>query len=179
LSRPDRDELDSDQELAELLSQARSFSANEWAQDVQDRSPQVDTTARVHVASAYQKAVCLYLLRVMDTVSEVSPLQDESGQLLYALFHHLEAVNPNNALFTATTWSAFVAGAETTDRDSQAWVKQRFQRLWQQQPWGVVLSALQILSRIWHNQLDNAGQVCGTKNWIEVVKSSHADVLIL
>ncbi|KAI9742851.1 MAG: hypothetical protein M1818_003580 [Claussenomyces sp. TS43310] len=170
-----------------LLYAAQSFDPLAWAINLQPRSPATDLLHRTHVASAHRAAVCIYLSRVLLSLYPTTPLSHELESLVADIITHLSFIRPSDALFTATTWPAFIAGAETNDGTRQEWVARRFQELWEVEPWGLIRGALGVLERIW---MGRSGVVVngegtplrgkkGDGDWIGDLRGRGVDWLIL
>ena len=94
-------------------------------------------------------------------------------------------IRPGNPLFTATTWPAFIAGAETNELQNRAWIAQRFAELWEVEPWGTIRGALDVLQGIWLAQCGAVENVQGMRsenshdgNWIAKLRHTGVDWLI-
>lgn len=112
----------------------------------------------------------------------------DPGSLVADIITHLSFIRPCDALFTATTWPTFIAGAETNDRETQEWVARRFQELWSVEPWGLIREALGLLEKIWVGRrdtvVDNEEEIAVKQgerdaDWISDLLGSGADWLIL
>lgn len=132
-----------------LLHTAQSFSPLAWATNLQPRSPPCDRSRRTHIAFAHRAAVCIYLSRVVISLDPTTQFPHDLELLEVDVIAHLSLIRPNDALFAATTWPAFIAGAEVTDRGKQEWVAERFQELWRVEPWGLIRGAFEVLENIW------------------------------
>ncbi|KAF2489033.1 hypothetical protein BU16DRAFT_496889, partial [Lophium mytilinum] len=128
-----------------LLYTAQSFNPLTWATNIQARSPATDLLHRTHVASAHRAAVCIYLSRVLLSLHPTIQLSYDVESLVEDIITHLSFICPSDPLFTATTWPAFIAGAETHDHARQELVATRFQELWEVEPWGLIRGALGVL----------------------------------
>lgn len=117
-----------------LLSAAQSFDPFAWATTLQPRSPATDLLHRTHIASAHRAAVRIYLSRVLLSLYPTTQLSHNSKSMVADTLTHLSFICLSDALFTATPWPAFIAGAETNDGASQEWVARRFQELWEVEP---------------------------------------------
>lgn len=177
-------------EALRLLSTAFFFDPSAWAQEIQARSPVNDLAHRTHVASAHHAAVCIYLSRVALSLDLTTQLPRTPESLVADIVMHLSAIRPHDALFTATTWPAFIAGAETHDHTTKMWVAKRFQELWEVEPWGLMRGALEVLERIWAIRTDetltseNGNGTPSTSNmmgddWIGDLRKRGVDWLIL
>ena len=170
-----------------LLRAAQTFDPLVWATSIQVRSPTADLVDRTHVAYAHRAAVCIYLSRValsLDTTICSSKLEIYVADAIT----HLSFIRPDNALFTATTWPAFVAGAETNDRASQDWVAMRFRELWDVEPWGLIKGALGVLERIWAGKRSGLGtgsdeyhsmEKKESGDWIKGLRETGVDWLVV
>jgi hypothetical protein len=166
-----------------LLYTAQSFNPLTWATNLQPRSPTTDLLHRTHIASAHRAGVCVYLSRVLLSLYPTTQLPHDLDSLVAEVITHLSLIPKRSALFTATTWPAFIAGAETIDRASQEWVATRFQELWEVEPWGLIKGALGALERIWAGRRSNGNRNVprgekGNGDWIADLKGSGVDWLI-
>lgn len=143
---------------------------------------------RTHVASAHRAAVCIYLSRVCLSLDQNTQFTIDLEILVTDIITNLSVIRRDDALFTATTWPAFIAGAETHDRASQEWVTRRFQELWEVEPWGLMRGALGVLERIWKRRrsavvLDDEGAEVEVKkkevDWIGDMRGQGVDWLNL
>ncbi|KAL9620364.1 MAG: hypothetical protein Q9160_005064 [Pyrenula sp. 1 TL-2023] len=171
-----------------LLSTAQSFHPLTWAQNVQPRFPTTDLQHRTHIASAHRAAVCIYLSRVSLSLNPTTTQVFHDLEPLVAnIITDLSFLRPNDALFKATAWPAFIAGAETTDPSNQEWVARRFQELWEVEPWGMIKGALGVLGRIWagrnNGAVVNGGEAMKEErrdgDWIRALRGRGVDWLIL
>lgn len=162
-----------------LLQTAESFNSFTWAATLQPLSPCRDLEYRSHVASAHQAAVRIYLSRILLSISSTSELEQDLESLVSEVIGHLSQIPPDHALFKATVWPTFVAGAEATDPRQQAWVVTRLGDLWDAEPWGLIRSALGLLQIVWQRR-NAATQGCGfALDWIQDIRGLGADWLIL
>lgn len=94
----------------------------------------------------------------------------------------MACIRPHDAIFTATTWPAFIAGAETNDCGMQAWVAERFRELWVVEPWGSIRGALGVLEGIWEERRAAAelGQSeTAPHDWVRRLRDNGVDWLII
>lgn len=175
-------------EAIKLLQAARSFDPLTWATSIQSRSPTPDLPHRTHVASGHRAAVCIYLSRVALFLSPDTQLPCNIEALVVEVVGHLSLIRPTDPLFTATTWPAFIAGAESADLATQEWVATRFQDLWEVEPWGTIRAALGVLQGIWAQRRRHSaatgkestfGETRDDFNWIEDLKGRGVDWLII
>lgn len=118
--------------------------------------------------------------RVLLLLSPTAEVQDNLEPLVLDIINRLSFVTSNSELFKATSWPAFVAGADARDLGQQAWAMARLQELWEHLPctMAYVRSAMEILEGIW-NKRDAA--MCGgtcTVDWIQDLKVSEIDLMI-
>ena len=118
--------------------------------------------------------------RILQFVSPAVEVQDNLEFLVSDIIDHLSFVTSDCELFKATSWPAFVAGADSRDLGQQMWAMARLQELWECLPctMGYVRSAMEILEGIW-NKRDAA--VCGGMHnveWIQDLKVSEIDLMI-
>lgn len=139
-------------QVAVLLVSAQAFDVHKWATQVQLHSPATDFLPRMHVAAAICCAVCIYLIRVYLSLSPNSEPPEDLELLVEDALHHLSYIDDTSALFKATPWAAFVAGAETNVPARQEWVARRFLELWEVQRWGNIREALGVLETIWREK---------------------------
>lgn len=66
--------------------------------------------------------------------------------------HHLSFIHQGDPLLLASPWPAFIAGAETSSVEKQAWVINRFRELWDAGPWGLYRGGLEVLEDIWERR---------------------------
>ncbi|KAF7536431.1 hypothetical protein G7054_g4571 [Neopestalotiopsis clavispora] len=140
---------DSIQQLLRNISSAQSFDPLAWASRLEPISPTPDIMHRTHVAFAHRGAVLVYLSRVALSLDPTVDLPLNLDCLVEEIIGHILFISTSNVLFTATTWPAFIAGAETSDCATQEWVTQHFHKLWSVEPWGHYRGALGVLERIW------------------------------
>lgn len=173
-----------------LLLAARSFDASSWAHDIQTHSPVNDLAQRTCVAHAHRAAVCIYLSRVILSLGPSAQLPQTTNSLISEILTNLAFVRQRDVLFTATTWPTFIAGAETNDPEIQTWVVERFQELWEVEPWGLMKGALEVLERIWsrrRSKVESTEHIDGSttqrnvgyEDWIGDLRKSGVDWLIL
>lgn len=177
-----------EREAVVLLDSARSFDPRKWATDLQTRSPARDLALRIHVASAHRAAVCIYLSRILLSIMPTRQLPIDLEHWVAEIIHHLSFIRPSDALFTATTWPAFVAGAETNDCARQKWVVVRFGELWQVEPWGLLRGGLEVLESIWdrkrrramvHSEGIFVEKSPGPDDWIRDLRERGVDWMII
>lgn len=174
------------EQVSLLLREAELFDARSWATTLQTRSPVSDLLHRTHVASAHCIAVRIYLSRLLLSLGPDARVSNNLESLVSEAIRHMANIRPCDGLFTATTWAAFIAGAETNDLQKRAWIAQRFAELWGVEPWGTVRGALDVLRGIWSEK--NGAMVGGqsTKyegsrdgNWIASLRQTGVDWLII
>ena len=162
-----------------LLQDARSFDALAWATASQRQSPYNDVEPRTHLASAYRSAVCIYLSRILLSISPAAEPERDSEALVSEVIHHLSFIQPGNSLLKATTWPTFIAGAETKDPERQAWVVARLREIWEVEPWGHIRGTLGALELIWHRRKTAAQGGASVVDWIEDLRTMGVDWLIV
>lgn len=79
----------------------------------------------------------------------MASLPRDLDDLVKDVLSHLEFIDAGVALFTATAWPAFIAGAESRDEQIRTWVEGRIGSLWAVEPWGTTQCALEILRKLW------------------------------
>lgn len=174
------------EQVSLLLHKAELFDARSWATTLQPRSPMSDLLQRTHVASAHCIAVRIYLSRLLLSLSPDARLPNTLESLVSEAIHHMANIRPCDALFTATTWPAFIAGAETNNPQNRAWITQRFAELWEVEPWGTVRGALDVLRGIWFEKNEELVREQSMRcegscdgNWIAKLRQSGVDWLII
>lgn len=174
-------------DMLRLLDAAKSFDPAAWATSLQPRSPVDDLLHRTMVACAHRTAVCVYLSRIILALWPSTVLSDDLQVLAAEIITHLSYLHPGDALFTATAWPVFIAGLETRDFTSRAWVERRFQELWKVEPWGFTREALGALRTIWGEEKKEIPSTSSDNefdggeedwNWIKRLRSLGADWLI-
>ncbi|KAG4434436.1 hypothetical protein IFR05_010076 [Cadophora sp. M221] len=171
---------DVQQQLLLLLHTTESFDPSAWATILQARSPASDVEHRKHIAAAHRTAVCLYLCRIHLSIFPEVQLAYDLELLAADIVDNLTIIQPSDALFTATTWPAFIAGAETNDSSRQAWAMKRFLELWEVEPWGLMRGAIEVLDQIWSEKRDTS--FVGNRqngNWLVNLKERGVDWLII
>lgn len=173
----------------DLLRQATSFDPIEWAEGLRSRSPEDDHAKREHIAFAHRAAVCIYLSRVILALRPGLSLGRDLETLVTDVVDHLSFVHPGDELLTASTWPAFIAGAETHILGRKRWIAGRFQELWEVEPWGLFRGGLEVLEDIWEKRAqDLEASKTGPKmpgadgeqrNWLVDLRSVGVDWLII
>jgi hypothetical protein len=167
-------------EIASLLHAAETFDPTTWSLSLGPQFPTADHTDRTNVATAHKAAVRIYLLRTQQTLDPDSSYPETLEILVKQIISHLSAIRPGSALFTSTTWPAFVAGAETDDSIQQEWVEQRLRQLWIVEPWGLIRGALGVLQRMWGERRGQTdAEAFSKRNWITDLKAKGVNWLIL
>lgn len=133
------------EQISLLLREAELFDARSWATTLQPRSPMSDLLHRTHVASAHCIAVRIYSSRLLLSLGPDARVSNNLESLVSEAIRHMANIRPCDSLFTATTWAAFIAGAETNNPQNRAWITQRFAELWEVEPWGTVRGARDVL----------------------------------
>ncbi|KAF7591674.1 hypothetical protein BBP40_001252 [Aspergillus hancockii] len=132
-------------EASSLLKVAHSFDVNSWANTVEGiHSPR--TSVRLHTALAHQNAKAL------------SPTH---------LIHHLPFIDPRDSLVKATSWTTFIAGAETDNLEYRQWALDRLNRLWSVLPWGYVQTAVEVMQMAWYLRDTSVLDHAETVGWVE------------
>ena len=90
------------------------------------------------------------------------------------VINHLSFIHQDHALFGATTWPAFVAGAETDDPAQRGWVERHFVELWEVQPWNNITAAVAALQKVWSTRDKDR-----SSNWIQIIRNEGVDWIIL
>lgn len=141
----------------------------------------------MHVTSGHCAAVCIYLSRVVISLDPLAQLSWDPEALVTEAIHHLSFIRPKDALFTATTWPAFIAGAETFDYAKQVWITKRFQEIWSVEPWGTIRGALGLLQNIWTERSGEAlsknrmqsDKAHESADWVRKMRGMDVDWLII
>lgn len=159
-----------------LLSRAESLDISEWALSIRDHPSLRDLPidSRMHAGSAHRVACSLYIMQAVPAVKKFLPPNTESAfedQLMY----HLSSVPDDDPNFKATSWPAFIAGAEASDPERQAWCKDRLQRLVKAVPWGFIYTAMDALDVIWRLKREGKGQ----EGWVQTLKDPDLNFLIV
>lgn len=170
-----------------LLKKASTFDPLTWAAKVQFRSPEDDHANREHIAFAHRAAACIYLSRVVLCINPEFDLTHDLEAFVTDIVYHLSFVRPGDALLTASTWPAFVAGAETNLMERQAWVTTRLRELWDAEPWGLFRGALEVLEGIWEtrsnaspvSELSSPTTADSGENWLNNLRTMGVDWLII
>ncbi|KAK6193943.1 hypothetical protein LQW54_011943 [Pestalotiopsis sp. IQ-011] len=173
---------DSMQQLLGLIHAAQSFDPLAWAAKLGPNSPAPDLVHRANVASAHRAAVCIYLSRVASPRDHTAQLPIDLEHLVAEIIGNISTIKTNDALFTATTWPAFIAGAETGDQARQEWLTRHFQELWKVEPWGLIKGALGVLGRIWEKRKkvhESAVARDQDDDWVGDLRESGVDWLII
>lgn len=139
-------------ETRALFDAAHCFDPCAWASALQQRSPVADLEQRVHVASAHKAAVCIYIARLLLLLGHTAELPVDIETLLSTGIGHLSQVGGKSPFFAATAWTSFVVGAEMTDSERRSWAVDRFNNLWEVEPWGSLREAITVLQLLWEEQ---------------------------
>ncbi|KEQ96336.1 hypothetical protein AUEXF2481DRAFT_38590 [Aureobasidium subglaciale EXF-2481] len=174
-------------QLFMLVCAAKSFDPLIWATELQPRSPSADLQQRARVARAHKAAVTIYLSRLLlSTYPDTKPSCDFEAMVM-EIVDNISDVRRHDDLFSATTWPAFVAGAESNVVDMRKRVAARFRELWKVEPWGLMRRALETMETIWaikSVRIEN-GATCSPNDgirdgdWILYLKETGVDWLIL
>lgn len=178
-----------EKQALDMLLEAGSFDPLEWAEGLRLRSPGDDHAKREHIAFAHRAAVCIYLSRVLLSINPDVPMTHDLEALVTDIVYHLSFVQSGDALLTASTWPAFIAGAETHESTRQQWISNRFQELWDAEPWGLFRGGLEVLEGIWERRAQDlpsdavessAPSADGEqRNWLLDLRSAGVDWLII
>lgn len=133
-----------------LICTAKTFDPRAWATDLRSPCPSPDLEERIHVASAHKAAVVIYLSRLLLSMYTGSKPTCDFESLVTDIVEHLSMVTDENSLYTAITWPAFIAGAETNSTVHQRFVRTRLEHQWELEPWGLYRKAAEILQTIWN-----------------------------
>lgn len=174
--------------VLDLLRSAQSFDPHAWAVQLQPHSPATDIELRTHIGHAHRAAVCIYLSRVLLSICPEARLSQRLDLLVDTVISHLSFIRPDHALFKATPWPAFIAGAETDSIAQQKWVLQRFKELWEVEPWGLIKGALGVLESLWAGRASQSNEASQREDrkerssrgdWVDDLRSRGVDWLII
>lgn len=157
-----------------LLKRAQDFNALAWATALQRTSQRNDLEKRMHIASAHQAAVCIYIIAAFRSGYEATDCQNDIEQLVSTIVDHLNFITPENGLYKATSWPSFVVGAASTDLGRRNWALNRLHSLWEVCPWGYIKSAAELLEMIWQRHKRSEVIV----NWVQTLRELGVDWLI-
>lgn len=179
---------DLETEASKLLNAAMSFDPTAWAGKLRFRSPMNDHSKREHIAFAHRAAACIYLSRTLLCITPKYPLDRDLEELVADVVYHISFVLPGDEMLIASTWPAFIAGAETQDSAQQAWIAKRFEDLWAAYPWGLFRGGLEVLEGIWQrraseqspesNTPPSSSVNAKTSNWLADLRAMGVDWLI-
>lgn len=176
-------------EASKLLYAAIAFDPTAWAGKLRFRSPTNDHSKREHIAFAHRAAACIYLSRTLLCINPEYPLGRDLEELVTEVVNHLSFIQPGDELLTASTWPAFIAGAETQHFTQQAWIAKRFEDLWAAEPWGLFRGGLEVLEGIWRRRLleqspksdtsSSSPDYTNISNWLTDLRAMGVDWLII
>lgn len=155
-----------------LIDEALAFDIPAWASQLQRASQVADIDSRIHVASAHRSAACLYILQALPLIRAVRPV--DTDFLVDDILSHLSHIAEADPYFKASSWPAFIAGAETRDAEKRTWTLKRMMAIWAICPWGYVFTAIEMLKATWQMQDNGGGQ-----NWLQDLKGMGFDYLIV
>lgn len=162
-----------DQALA-LIDEAIAFDIHAWADQLRQVPHVADVESRIHVASAYRSAACLYIVQALPLVRSVRPV--DSDFLVSDILSNLAQLKADDPYFKATSWPTFIAGAETRDAEKRTWAMTRLFSIWEICSWGYIFTAIEMLKATW--QMQDAGASSGV-NWLQDLKSMGFSYLIV
>ena len=157
------------EQASHLLEEAQSFDVYAWAACVQGVSSHNDFECRVHVAKAHKAAVCLYIHRVVPSARLLNKSNIEC--LVHSIISNLSSIPPGEQLLKGTSWSAFIAGAESKDPEQQAWAVGQLYALWEILPWGYVRTAIELLRTIWDMKDTHNLSADEDDGWLQKLKA--------
>ncbi|KAH6952876.1 fungal-specific transcription factor domain-containing protein [Fusarium avenaceum] len=160
-----------------LIMETMAFDVEMWSHDIQHvpKGRQVtDIQSRIHTGYTHQTACCLYIMYAIPSVRGFLPENTEQ-ELEQGLLFHLRAINDEDPNFITSFWPTFVAGAQTRDREQQAWIIERMKRQSQLFPWGFLYTAIDTLRIIWQQR--NSGQ--SELSWLEILRNPEVTFLIV
>lgn len=170
-----------------LVCATKSFDPLAWALELQPRSPSSDVQRRTQAARAHKAAVTIYLSRLLLSLYPTTKPSCDFEALVLEVVSNISLIGKDDALFTATTWPAFIAGAETNVVEMREWVVGRFRELWEVEPWGLLQGALRTLETMWSTK-EVGAQVEGSQSsqqrleagdWIRYIRETGVNWLIL
>lgn len=165
-----------------LICTAKTFDPRAWAADLQSPCPSPDLQERIHVAGAHKAAVVIYLSRLLLSMyADTKPTCDFES-LVTEIVENLSMVTDENSLYTAITWPAFIAGAETNSTLHQQFVMTRLEHQWELEPWGLYRKAAEILQTIWNAKKCipvTENEQIRDGDWIQYLRARSIDWLIL
>ena len=133
-----------------LIDTALAFDIPAWASKLQSLSHVGDIESRVHVASAHRSAACLYILQALPPIRAVRVV--DTDLLVSDILSHLAQIEETDPYFKASSWPAFIAGAETLDAEKRTWTLKRLLAIWEICPWGYIFTAIEMLKATWQIQ---------------------------
>lgn len=159
-----------------LLSRAEGLDISEWALAIRNHPSlrHVPIDSRMNAGSAHRIACSLYIIQAVPSVKRFL-LPGTEAAFEDQLMHHLSSVPDEDPNFKATTWPAFIAGAEASDPERQAWCKDRLQRLVKVVPWGFIDTAMDALDVIWRLKREGKTQ----EGWVQALKDPDLNFLIV
>jgi hypothetical protein len=171
-----------------LICAAKSFNPRGWAKGLRPPSATV-IEQRTMIARAHKAAVTIYLSRLLISLYPITKPSCDFEALVTEVLDNISSIDINSALFKATTWPSFIAGAETILVERQHWVARRFQERWEVEPWGLLQGARETLETIWAlkrvraedtRTLTSVERKLGTDgDWVQYLRETGVDWLIL
>jgi hypothetical protein len=168
--------------VSRLICTAKTFNPRAWATDLQPRSPSSDLQERTHVACAHKAAVIIYLSRLLLSICTGTKPTCDFESLVAKIVNNLSMIAKEGSLYTATTWPAFIAGAETNSNSHQQFVMSRLEHLWELEPWGLYRKAAEILQTIWNAKKcisATDGEQIRHGDWVQYLRANSIAWLIL
>ncbi|KAF9880574.1 hypothetical protein CkaCkLH20_01616 [Colletotrichum karsti] len=164
---------------AQLLEQALAFDIDKWAYEQRELSylKTIPVESRIHAGSAHRIAACLYILHSVPAVSRLVSVRRE--ELDAEMFYHLSSISDEDPNFKATCWPSFIAGAGTSDPEQRAWILDRLKRLMVATPWGFITTAMDTLQTIWSLEESYDPETKTERSWVQKLKSSDLNFLIV
>jgi hypothetical protein len=160
-----------------LIMETMAFDVEVWSHDIQHvpKGRQVtDIQSRIHTGYTHQTACCLYIMYAIPSVRDFLP-ENTENELEQALMFHLRAITDEDPNFKTSFWPTFVAGAQTRDREQQAWIIDRMKRQSRLFPWGFLYTAIDTLQIIWQQR--NSAQ--SELSWLEILRNPEVTFLIV
>jgi hypothetical protein len=175
--------------LLVLICAAKSFIPRRWAKELRPPMPTTNIEQRTMIAQAHKAAVTIYLSRLLISLYPTTKPSCDFEALVIEVLDNISCIDINSALFTATTWPTFIAGAETTLVERQHWVAKRLRERWEVEPWGLLQGARETLETIWTlkriraqdaRTLSSVERKLGADgDWVQYLRETGVDWLIL
>jgi len=154
-----------------------AFDPSDWAASIKRMHSNDDFESRAHVGTAYKLGVTIFTTRLSRVNVDDSQMTGLASRIISCLSH----ITPEIALFKATCWPTFVAGAESYDLGERAWVTQRLHAYLFHFMYANARSAITLLHGIWQaaDRHRTFGTIGTEFNWIDEVEKMGADWLFV